>query len=300
MRAESTALLMLAACLAGGCGTEPDSGPAMVPADYQQELDRYYSSRLRSLTGEYGWMRLAGLFWLRPGENTFGSDPASDIVFPAGLAAPRAGAFVLDGETVRMTVRPEIDVRIDGEPVVDAVLHERDYSPMAVHGSLSWVVIRRGDLFGVRLYNARNPQADAFTGFARYATDPRFRLQARFVPHEGTTTIRMMNVLGQEEDVDSPGTLEFTIDGRRHALVGLAAGPRLFVIFADPTNRTETYQAGRYLYVELPAIGESLTIVDFNKAYNPPCAFSAFTTCQLPPPQNRLDVPITAGEKRPG
>jgi uncharacterized protein (DUF1684 family) len=224
-------------------------------------------TRHQSLTNPTGWMRLSDMIWIENGVTSF-----------LGGEVERRDSLVFHA---------------------DSVLFRGTDTPPIASGTHRWSVIRRGDLIGIRIWNTENAEVDAFTGFPRYTTDTTFVRNARFRPNPAGSTIRILNVLGQLETHPAPGVLEFDVDGERFELHPLARDGQFFVIFADETNRNETYQAGRFLYVDLPKEGSDRTVIDFNKAYNPPCSFSEFTTCQLPPDSNVLTVSITAGEKRP-
>ena len=197
-----------------------------------------------------------------------------------------------------MNVADGVTITHEGDPVDEMVIFDGENRPHLQHGDLEWFIDSRGDTHGVRLYNKDNPKADAFDGFPFYPLDPKGHLKASFIPNSDSTSITVDNVLGETVQRYSPGTVEFMIDGEIHTLDAFESRSGLFLIVADETNQTETYQAGRYMIIPPPDENNE-TIIDFNKAYNMPCAFSKFTTCQLPPPQNRLDVTITAGEKRP-
>lgn len=225
-------------------------------------------TRHTSLTNPTGWMRLSDMIWIENGVTSF-----------------------LDGKSVER--RDSLVFH------ADTLIFNGPDSPIFESGTHRWRIIRRTGLIGIRIWNTENPEVDAFTGFPRYPTDTTFVRVARFRPNPAGTTIPIVNILGKTEPMPSPGILEFDLDGEVHTLHALEGGTQFFVIFGDSTNRTETYQAGRFLYIDPPAEGTDLTVIDFNKAYNPPCAFSEFTTCQLPPDGNVLSVSITAGEKRP-
>lgn len=278
---------------------QQELGQAPVDDDYLQQVEEWTSERVESLTAPTGWMRLAGMYWLSEGENTFGSAPDNDVQFPIGTTPAYTGMFIVENGQVRMVVQNGMEVTYENELVDEMIIYDGDNASEIMHGSLEWVVIERGGLLGIRLYNKDNVKVDRFTGFETYPVDPEWSREARFVPNPDGSTISIINVLGQGEDVNSPGYLEFTINGELYTLDAIESTDQMFIIVGDETNRTETYQAGRYMYIDYPEEGSDLTVIDFNKAYNPPCAFSKFTTCQLPPPQNRLDVEIKAGELRP-
>lgn len=289
------AVLLLVSC-------ESDHlGQAEIPQNYNEIVEEWKQDRVETLKAPTGWLRLAGMFTLEEGENRFGSGDDMHVRFPEGKIAEDAGSFILEDGIVNLQLKDGIEITHEGEPVVSgSVIYDGEIAPELEHGDLHWFVIRRLDLFAIRLYNKENEQADQFNGFPRYKTDESWRLKARFIPNPEGTTIPILNVLDQVDPVDSPGMLEFEVYGERHTLDALSsAGGRLFLIVGDETNRTETYQAGRYMYIDPPDEGNEYTVIDFNKIYNPPCAYSTHTTCQLPPPQNRLELAITAGEKRP-
>lgn len=224
-------------------------------------------NRHRSLTNPTGWMRLSGIIWIEDGRTSF-----------LGGDVERRDSLVFHADTL---------------------LFNGPDSPIISTGTHRWRIIERAGLIGIRIWNTENREVDAFTGFPRYDTDTTFVRNARFKANPPGTTLPILNVLGIMEDVASPGILEFDLNGTRQTLHALDGGAQYFVIFGDLTNRTDTYQAGRFIYVDPPKEKSDWTIIDFNRAYNPPCSFSEFTTCQLPPEGNLLKVEITAGEKRP-
>lgn len=279
------------------CGSEKP-GQAPVPVDYEQQITEWKEYRAGRLTEPTGWLRLADLIWLEEGENNFGSGADMDIRFPEGTIPEYAGVFTLHGDRVEMHAAGDVTITHEGEPVQQMVIFDGESRPEIHLESLIWYVDTRGDQHGIRIYNQDNPEADSFDGFPFYPVDPSWHREARFIPWEEDRTISIVNVLGDTIDRYSPGKVEFTIDGELYSLDAFESASGLFLMFTDYTGRTETYQAGRYMIIDLPD-EDGKTVIDFNKAYNPPCAFSKLTTCQLPPPQNRLDVEIPAGEKRP-
>lgn len=242
-------------------------GQAPIPSDYHTRLDTWMDNRITSLTSPTGWMRLSDMVWLESDTTEY----AGDLV------------RVSDGKVYHG----------------DVLVFDGTIAEMIQDGTRIWTVIKRGDLYGIRVWDTVNPEADVFTGFRRYPIDTTMVRRARFIPHPAGTTIPITNVLGQTEAQPAPGILEFDLGGVRHRLHPIAGGDRLFVIFGDATNRSETYPAGRFLYVDYPQEGSAITVIDFNMAYNPPCSFSPYTTCQLPPKDNFLSVAVEAGEKRP-
>jgi hypothetical protein len=266
---------------------------------YRDSVEAWHVGRVKGLTSPTGWLNLAGLFWLKDGFNTFGSNPANDLVFPAGKIPAKAGAFVLRNGSLTLEVSQGVQITLDSVPVKSAVIYYPDsaYYPVMRHDSLLWFVIRRDRMLAIRLRDLGSPAVEAFTGIERFALDTRWRLPARVEPHDEGRTISITNVVGQTTDEASPGTVVFAIDGEEYRIDALDGGPdELYLIFGDATNGVSTYPAGRYLYIPRPD-REGRTVIDFNKAYNPPCAFTDFATCPLPPSQNVLPLGVTAGEK---
>lgn len=291
----------LSACAAAlvACG-ETERGPEALPDDYEQAFQEWQDHRIDVLTDTTGWLRLVDRIWFEEGRNTFGSGEDRDVRFPEGSMPAEAGTFILRDGEVFMEVNDGVDVFHDGERVSALAMleKERDERVHAHHGDLTWFIDSQGDQRGVKIFREDLPKADDFAGFPRYDLQPEWYLRGRFIPHADDAATRVENVLGQTVDRSSPGKVVFKIDGERYTLDAFEASNGLFLMFADSTNMDETYGGGRYLIVE-PPDDDGWVTLDFNKAYNPPCSFSRFTTCQLPPPQNQLDVAIPAGEKRP-
>ncbi len=285
--------LLMIAC------SRSDLGKAPLPDDYQEQFNEWQDSRMESLTNPTGWMRLAGMYWLEEGENSFGTGDQADIKFPDGTLPEYAGEFILANGKVTLKAANGVEFIHVGESFQQKEIFDGEEALSIQYGSLEWLVIKREDLIGIRLYNKDNPKVDAFTGFERYPLNPEWHLKAKFIPAEDGETISIVNILGQLVDTPTPGTIEFMKNGEIYTLDALEGTDQMFLIVGDLTNQTETYQAGRYIYIDYPEEGSDYTIIDFNKIYNPPCSYNLFTTCQLPPIQNRLDLEITAGEKRP-
>ena len=287
-------LVMLALFLAGP--------PAVSDDSHVEEIRKYRESRVERLQAPEGWLSLIGLFWLDDGENGFGSGSDQAIVLPEGAAPPEAGMLCLDGSEVRLVVGKDVTITLDGEPVGDRVLRDdHEGKPDVLRlGRLSMFVIRRGDRFALRV---KDPEAETrreFHGIEYFAIDPAHRVEARLEGFDEPKKVQISSVAGTTSEMLVPGTLVFTLDGtsyRLEPLIGTPEETELFIIFRDETSGTETYGAGRYLYATLE---DGRAVLDFNKAYNPPCAFTPFATCPLPPRRNRLPVAIRAGEKRYG
>lgn len=267
---------------------------------YADEVAEWQKSREEGLKREEGWLSLVGLFWLAEGENRFGTDVGNKVIFPEGRGPAQAGVFVRSGD--RVVIRPAqgVELKVAGRPVVAELELNADASgdPTVVElGPLRFFLIRRGDRLGVRVKDPEGPARKNFHGIDRFALDPSWRIEARFEKYDPPKTIQVPNILGWVDDTPSPGAVVFERDGKtiRLDVIGGTADEDLFLVFGDETNGGETYGAGRFLATDPPKEGK--VVVDFNLAYNPPCAFTAFATCPLPPKQNRLAMRVVAGEK---
>jgi uncharacterized protein (DUF1684 family) len=271
-------------------------------ATYENDIKKWQSERLASLTKDDGWLTLAGLYWLNEGENKFGSDPKNAVVLPKDKAPGVAGSLWLEKGHVRLVALPRVEITADGKPATTLDLKDDndDNGPTILKfGSLLISVIKRGERIGVRVKDTDSQTRREFKGLDYYPIDPRWRIEARFEPYQPAKTIPITNVLSMTDDEISPGALVFEIDGKSYRIDPILEKgvTDLFVMIADQTTGKETYGAGRYLYVK-PADANGKVVIDFNKAYSPPCAFTNFATCPLPPQQNRLALRIDAGEKK--
>ena len=253
---------------------------------YQGEIVRWRAEREAKLKAEDGWLSLAGLFWLHEGANPFGKDQGLAIVLPDGPA--RAGVFTLQ--------KGKVTVTLDGK--TREVPADTSADILKV-GRLSLQVIKRSDKYGIRVKDSQSQARLGFKGIESFPIDESYRVTAKWVAEP--RKIPILNVIGQTEDNECPGYAVFKLRGHEYKLHPILEEPgakELFYIFKDQTSAKETYGAGRFFYSDMPKDGK--VVLDFNKAYNPPCAFSDFATCPLPPAENRLAVRIEAGEKRYG
>jgi uncharacterized protein (DUF1684 family) len=269
--------------------------------EYIAAIKQWHKARIERLKKENGWLNLAGLFWLKEGVNTFGTSPSNDIVFPKGKAPDKIGMFILKDSTVTVEINPGAEVMNDQVPVKEASLKtDLSGNPTILSiGSLRWYIIKRGEKFGVRLRNLDADLLKEFEGIDTYPVNEDWKIKAKFEPYNPPKTISIPTIIGTVEEDKTPGALVFKKDGKEYRLDPVDEGDEFFVIFADETSSEETYGAGRFLYTEVPDSAGNV-ILDFNKAYNPPCAFTPYATCPLPPKQNYLKLRVTAGEKKYG
>lgn len=270
------------------------------PAAYAKEIEQYRTQRVTDLKSETGWLTLIGLFWLKDGNNKFGSDLKNEIVLPKAKVKPFTGKLILKDGVVRLEAPLQSGLTSQNQPVTTLELKsDADGKPTVFNlGSLSFQIIKRNDKFALRVRDRESSDRANFAGVESYPADLKWRIEAQFDRYDPPKPLAIMNVLNMESDEHSPGAVRFEVDGKTYRLdaVSEADEPRLFMIFADQTNGRETYGAGRYLYVD-PPDSSGRVVIDFNRAYSPPCAFTNFATCPLPPDQNRLPLSIQAGEK---
>jgi len=270
-------------------------------SDYTTSIETWRRERVQRLTADDGWLTVAGLYWLEEGDNRAGTESGSRILLPPGTAPPRMGVFRRAKDDVTFTADPSATVTSGGRPVTTIQMkYDTTGTPDVITlNDLTMFIIKRGDRLAVRLRDKNRSERREFAGLDYYPIRSEYRIAAEWVPYEAQRTIAVPNVLGMTEELPCPGYARFTIGGKEHRLEPVIEEPgdqELFFIFADQTNESETYQSGRFLYAPKPQDGA--IVLDFNKAYNPPCSFTPFATCPLPPPQNRLAARIEAGEKR--
>ncbi|HXF26722.1 MAG TPA: DUF1684 domain-containing protein [Bryobacteraceae bacterium] len=274
---------------------------AAISPDYVNQILAWRKAREAELRAGDGWLSVAGLFWLSDGANTAGTDPSSAIMLPAGSAPAHVGIFEFhDGRT---TFRPDpgSGALVNGKPAQSAELKsdtDTGGPDMVTCRDLTMFVIHRGNRYAIRLRDKSSEYRRDFTGLHWYPVKPEYRVVAKWVAYAKPKPMSIPNVLGETEQDSSPGYAEFKLQGKELRLTPVIDEGQLFFIFRDLTSKTATYQPGRFLYSDLPKNGE--VVLDFNKAYNPPCAFTPYATCPLPPAENRLPVAIEAGELRYG
>lgn len=270
---------------------------------YLEEVNTWHQQRIQSLKQEDSWLSLAGLYQLQEGTHTIGSDSTNDLVFPPGAPA-RIGTITRQDDYFSFKIASGISVRKNGTEVseFEFSFNDQDETIEFRHDELLWFVIeRRGDYY-IRLKDTNHSNFATFNGIERFPVSRDWRIKATFKPFAQPQTITIPDILGDTYQDSLYGRLEFNIKGSQYSLAPLGHPKKddeFFIIFADQTNGESTYGGGRYLYAPTPD-DNNITYIDFNKAYNPPCVFTDFATCPLPPNQNNLEREITAGEKMYG
>jgi len=282
---------------------QPRTAQGDVPAgSYVQEIDAWHAGRIQRLESEGGYLSLVGLHRLRDGVNTVGSDSTNNVRL-VEKAPAKVGSITLSEEGAVLDVVPGVEALYDGESVISLeMISDASGDPTIVTmGTVSFYVIQRRELWLLRVKDTDSYARTHFNGIERYPVAEKWRVTARLEPDASDQSVPVPNQLGYVEELNSPGTLAFDIDGTMYRLRPVdgkyGGNPgTLWLIFGDATSSVTTYGGGRYLYTELPA-EDGTVVIDFNKAYNPPCVFSPYATCPLPPKGNILDLAVEAGEK---
>jgi hypothetical protein len=282
-------LLFFLMCITPGIALSGTDATSQHSETWQHWVDEYE----QDLSSEDGWLSLVGLFWLKDGDNSIGAAVGNDHRFPAGTP-DKFGTIVVDEGMVEFT-RAADEIRIDGNDVDKQILLQNE--TVVSYGTYSFFVIKRERGFAIRLKNTANPSISGFGGVRFYPYSPSWQIPAQLIKHASPQKIKVATVYETIRENDSAGWLEFEFEGKIIRLQAVSYGPDtpMSLMFADQTRLSTTYGAGRYLNVEWPQEGDQ-TMIDFNRAYNPPCAITAFATCPLPPRQNRMDIAVEAGE----
>lgn len=284
--AAGVSLLLGTVCLFAGA-----NDPA-----YRASIEKWRQNYEASLKSDDGWLSVAGLFWLHEGENRFGANPLNDIVLPATSAPAEAGSFVFHNGKTIVHVKPGVPITRNGKPVQSAELHPDLPSDELHLRDLTLYVHASGERYAIRLRDKNSKLRKEFTGLHWFPIDESYRLTARFVPYTPPKQAEIQNVLGDFDKVAILGYAAITLHGQAYRLEATQDEPgKLFFVFRDLTSGKETYPAARFMETDMPQNGN--VVLDFNEAYNPPCAYNPYTTCPLPTPGNRLRVEIPAGEK---
>jgi uncharacterized protein (DUF1684 family) len=295
-------LLFFIALISAALAQEPAHRSAE-DASYRASVEKWRADYEADLRSDHSWLIVAGLFWLHDGENKFGSDPLNDIVLPAPAPAD-AGSFDLQDGKVTAHVRHGAGFTLDGKPVESAELKPDSPTDRLVLGDLTLYIHASGFRPVVRLLDKNIALRRNFTGLHWFPIDPSYRVTARFVTYNPPRKIQMQNLAGDSLEIPLAGTAIFTLQGQELRLDAYDDAPgKIEFVFRDLTSGKETYAAARFLDTDAPPASKSGSkdgevILDFNEAYNPPCAYNPYTTCPLPPPQNRLHFRIPAGEMK--
>jgi len=275
---------------------------AWAQTDYVKEIEKWRSDQEADLKKETGWLTVAGLFWLKEGINTIGAGRDFDVRLTDNFKQKKFGEIDFKNGAATLKVESGVEAQSDGQNIstsIELVSDEKGKPTQIRTGSQTFFLIKREERFGIRLKDSQSKARLAFKGMHWFPIDESYKVTARFEASPEPKELMVPNVLGGFFKMKSPGILKFALKGKEYSLQPVDEGDgTLFIIFRDGSNLNETYGAGRFLYADKPVNGEA--VLDFNKAQNPPCAFTSFATCPLPPPQNNLDVEIKAGEKRYG
>jgi len=261
---------------------------------YEREIARWRIQQEAELKADDSWFTVAGLHWLKEGDNRVGSDQASEIPLPKGSAPERVATISLHGGQAAIHPAPAVPLTLNGKPATETAL--KIATDVLAINRLKFFLIKRGERLGVRLKDNDSAARKAFSGLKWYPVDPSWRVSAKFVPWDKPRTVHYDSVIGEKEVFENPGYVTFQKAGRDYRLEPVLDENELFFVIRDQTSGKTTYGASRFLYADLAKNG--LVVLDFNKVVNPPCAYTPYATCPLPPPQNRMSVAVTAGEKK--
>jgi uncharacterized protein (DUF1684 family) len=272
---------------------------AFAQVNYRQSISEWDKKRMMELKSPGGWLNVAGLFWLKSGINSLGKDSTNNFIIPNADFPNQLGYFQWAGDTLYWFTAPGKVVRLEGKQVnrsIALILNQGSTNVFS-YAHYRWNLIQRQDKVAIRFRDLQHPAMQKLYSIPRYPVDSNWRVIAKFISMPGKE-LSITNVLGQTFNQSLAGRLEFEIGGKKYSLDAIDEGKdELFIIFGDDTNAIETYPSGRYIYIPKPQNSEEVTL-DFNKAENPPCAFTPYATCPLPPVQNRLPIAVMAGEKQ--
>jgi len=272
---------------------------AGLDGDYSKQIDTWRAQRLQRLQAPNGWLSLIGLPWLKDGSNSVGSAKDNDVVLTKGPA--HLGKIVLKDGKATITLNAAANAQIDGKAATSAELlddaHEK--ATTISFGNVSFYLTDRSGRKGLRVKDTEAETRTHFVGLDNFPTDPKWRVEAKWIAFDPPHQLEIPSVIGTVDTMQVPGKAVFERDGHSYELLPVLEEPdakELWFIIADRTSGKETYGSARFLYAEMPKDGK--IVIDFNKAYNPPCAFTPYATCPLAPPENRLTLAVTAGEKK--
>lgn len=294
----TTGVSVLVLLFTAACRNAPSPEEAHpIPADHVQQVEKWRAKHETDYRRD--WVTIAGLHPLKQGANTAGTAAGNDIQL-SGALPPQLGTFTLEGQDVRFEPAAGAALTLKGQPVTAPVVLKDDSAPPPADellaGEVRLVVHKSGDTRSLRVRDPNGALAKGFLGFQWFPIDARFRVVGRFVRDAEPKSLQVMNTYGDVDTYKTEGVIEFTLDGNRLTLRPFTTRPkRFYIVFRDASSGTETYEAARFLYADL--LDDGTTVLDFNEAYNPPCAFNPYTTCPIPIPENRLAVKVLGGEK---
>jgi uncharacterized protein (DUF1684 family) len=284
-----------------GCGKKTSSFNVET---YKKEIKQWQEKRAERLANENGWLTLCGLYWLKSGENTFGTDSANTIIFPSGKSPKIAGSLWLENGVVKLRTRPHVEIKFHDSLVTSLILRsdeEGKADPTVLTTStLSFYLIKRGSQLGVRIKDKGNPARTLFKGLDFFDVNLQWRIEAKFLPYNPTKVIQAATVVNTVQSDTCIGAVVFNIGQtacRLEAILERGTPDQLYIMFSDETSGKETYGNGRQLNTDMPDENNNV-MIDFNKAYNWPCAYTEFATCPIPPRENHLNIRVEAGEKK--
>jgi len=268
------------------------------PVDYRTEIENWDKKRITNLKDKFGWVNLAGLLWLKEGENIIGTSDSCDVILPGGEKF--SGIISLKGDSVHLKAANPSLLKISNQYITESELKtDKAGTPTLVEMyPYAWTIIRRGQKTGMRLRNYEHPNLKILTKIERFKVDETWKIVGKKVELNPPVIIKIPNALGKIDTLKANFKVRFVINKVEYDLFPSVYENSLFFVIGDLTNGKETYGAGRFLYADLPDSNGTVTL-DFNKMYNPPCVFTEFATCPLPPKENKLKLKIQAGEKTP-
>ncbi|HST28869.1 MAG TPA: DUF1684 domain-containing protein [Rudaea sp.] len=289
----------VAAIVAAGIGLSSAGVATSGDAAYGKQIQDWRNERVEHLRAPHGWLSLVGLDWLKDGKNTLGSAKGNDIVLVKAPA--HLGTITLDHGKATIALDAKSGATIDGKSIATAELLDdsHDKPTTIAYGTVSFYLVQRGDKVGLRVKDSEAPTRTHFLGIDYFPVDASWRIEAKWEAYNPPHEVEEPNILGQVDKVVVPGAAVFEREGKTYRLEPVIETPgdtNLFLVFGDKTNGHETYGAARFVYTEPPRDGK--VVIDFNKSYNPPCAFTPYATCPLPTAQNRMKLRVTAGEKK--
>jgi len=312
MKMHSMRISILAVLLTPALALAAEASSAAATSHYASSIQRWRAEREAALRADDGWLTVVGLAWLKNGDSTIGSNPASNVVLPksapdrVGMLTVASGKVIFKPALLKPAIMVAAEAGSSGAPLTHEIeLHpdvDANYTRMIL-GRVNFFIIKREDKFGVRMKDNDSAARREFAGKKWYPVDPSWRVEAQYVPYDKPRELTFETIAGVKEKDQTPGYVRFTREAKEYRMDAVVEDNELWFIMRDATSGKSTYAAARFLYTDLPKTGlkqAGPVVLDFNKAENPPCVFTPYATCPLPPPQNRLTLAVTAGEQMYG